>query len=203
MLGIDDVLFGLAAKYLVPLAGDYIGSLFSDDDSKKTARTVTKAVAGAAIATAAKATGITLTDETSFQQASAQLKADPTKLLDYQKSVNEQALTVMAEETKRLAVINETIRAEVTSGDPYVRRMRPTFGYVMAATWGLQMAAVSYTVAFRPEMAAGVLNGVAATTTLWGIGLAVLGVYVYKRSSEKGAPSGLVAPLGKLVGGGK
>src|SRR5690606_29212264 len=42
-----------------------------------------------------------------------------------------------------MAEINRTMRAETASDDVYVRRMRPTFGYVMAATWAAQMMAVA------------------------------------------------------------
>lgn len=187
MFGIDDILVGLAAKYLIPLAGDAIASLFSGSDEKASAKAITASVATAAIQAAAKQTGVTITDEPTAQQAVAALQADPAKLADYQRAVNEQAVAAMIEETKRLQIVNETIRSEIASGDPFVRRMRPTFGYAMAVSWFVQMMAASYTIVVSPARAADVLNGIAATTMLWGIGLAVLGVYVNGRTQEKGA----------------
>ena len=38
-----------------------------------------------------------------------------------------------------LAEVNQSLRTEVASQDAYVRRMRPTFGYLMALTWAAQM----------------------------------------------------------------
>ncbi len=76
-----------------------------------------------------------------------------------------------------LAEINHTMRAETASSDSYVRRMRPTFGYMMAFTWAAQMFAIAYVIVFDTEKSAFVLNAMGS--------LSVLGVYVYKRSEEK------------------
>jgi hypothetical protein len=194
MFGFDDILSASIGKYLIPLAGDAIGSLFSDSDDKATAKAITTSVASAAVQTAAKLTGVTITDEATAQQAATALQADPAKLADYQRAVNEQAVAVMAEETKRLQIVNETMRAEASSGDPFVRRMRPSWGYAMAFTWFAQMMAASYTIVTQPQRAADVLNGIASTTALWGLGLAVLGVYVNGRTQEKGA-AGMQIPF--------
>jgi len=84
-----------------------------------------------------------------------------------------------------LTEVNATARAEVASNDPYVRRMRPTFGYIIAITFGLQMLAVSYAVVFDPSRAGALISSLSDLTALWGVGLSVLGVYVYRRSGEK------------------
>ena len=84
-----------------------------------------------------------------------------------------------------LSEINQSLRAEVVSNDPYVRRMRPTFGYLMAFTWAAQMFGLAYVVIFETEKAAAVLQGMASLSTIWAVGLSVLGIYVYKRSEEK------------------
>lgn len=81
--------------------------------------------------------------------------------------------------------INQSIRAEVASEDVYVRRMRPTFGYLMAITWAVQMLGLAYVFTFKTERAPEVLNSMEALTTIWAVGLSVLGIYVYKRSEEK------------------
>lgn len=182
-------LLSLAATYLIPLLGDAVGSLFSDD-AQPAAKAVTTAVAQAAIDTAAKATGITITDEASMQQAAQALQADPAKLADYQRALTERALGAMAEETKRLQIVNDTMRVELTSNDGYVRRMRPTWGYTMCASWGWIMFVIGITIFRDPaQLTANMPNIV----TLFSIGATVLGIYVYKRSAEKGA-SGLGLP---------
>lgn len=84
-----------------------------------------------------------------------------------------------------LEQVNSSIRAEIISSDKYVRRMRPTFGYLMAITWGLQMGALSYVIVFQTERAAQLMQGMASLSTIWAVGLSVLGVYIYKRSEDK------------------
>lgn len=81
--------------------------------------------------------------------------------------------------------INESLRAEVASSDPYVRRMRPTFGYIIAVTWAAQMMAIAYVIVFETTQAALVIQAVESLGTIWAVGLSVLGIYVYKRSEEK------------------
>lgn len=84
-----------------------------------------------------------------------------------------------------LAEINQSLRLEASSDDPYVRRMRPTFGYLMAFTWAAQMMGLAYVLTFETEKAPAVLESMEALSTIWGVGLSVLGIYVYKRSEEK------------------
>lgn len=81
--------------------------------------------------------------------------------------------------------INESLRSEVASSDAYVRRMRPTFGYLMAFTWAAQMFALAYVIIFRTSESHLVLEAMESLSMIWAIGLSVLGVYVYKRSEEK------------------
>lgn len=89
------------------------------------------------------------------------------------------------ENSAALAEINESLRLEASSGDAYVRRMRPTFGYLMAFTWAAQMLGLAYVVTFETEKAPAVLDSMESLSTIWGVGLSVLGIYVYKRSEEK------------------
>jgi hypothetical protein len=84
-----------------------------------------------------------------------------------------------------LGTINATIQAELQSEDKYVRRMRPTFGYVMALTWAAQMMALAYIIVFRTGTAYLVLQAVESLSVIWTVGLSVLGIYVYRRSDEK------------------
>jgi hypothetical protein len=90
-----------------------------------------------------------------------------------------------AESKTALEQVNASLRAEVASEDKYVRRMRPTFGYIMAATWGAQMLSIAYTILADPQNAGAVMNGMADLSAIWSVGLAVLGIYVYRRSGEK------------------
>ncbi len=86
-----------------------------------------------------------------------------------------------------LEALHQTARTEIASSDPYVRRMRPTFGYMMALTWAAQMLGLAYVIVFDTEKAGVVLAAMSSLSAIWAMGLSVLGIYVYKRSEEKRA----------------
>lgn len=153
-------------------------------------------VAGAAVSIVSELAGVPIATEPEAKAAAQAVLADPEKLATAKLRSAEAAATIMRAENERLAIVNETMRAEAANADPFVRRMRPFFGYIMALSWGGLMAAASWTIVTDPSKAGAVLSGIAETTALWGIGLAVLGVYVWKRSEEKGA-GGLADLLGK------
>ena len=89
---------------------------------------------------------------------------------------------------ENLSEINQSLRAEIASLDKYVRRMRPTFGYIMALTWAAQMFGIAYIIAFDPARAGYILNAMSSLSAIWAVGLSVLGIYVYKRSEDKRLP---------------
>lgn len=120
-----------------------------------------------------------------FETALAGGVISAEQLAEANRHAEEMAKVKAREYETALAEINESIRTEAASTDPYVRRMRPTFGYLMAFTWAAQMLALAYVVIFETEKAPEVLNGMEALSTIWAIGLSVLGIYVYKRSEEK------------------
>lgn len=98
-----------------------------------------------------------------------------------------------ADEIKEgLAQVNQSLRAEISSNDAYVRRMRPTFGYLMAFTWAAQMFAIAYVIVFDTERAGEVMAAMASLSAIWAVGLSVMGIYVYKRSSEKQAEKEII-----------
>ena len=61
----------------------------------------------------------------------------------------------------------------------------------MAMTWAAQMFGLAYVIFVQPDRAGDVMAGMAHLTGIWGIGLSVLGIYVYKRSEEKRGGSGI------------
>lgn len=135
------------------------------------------------------------------------LEADPELLLAYQRQTAQRAISLYQEETKRLQSVNETIRAEAASSDPYVRRMRPTMGYALIFSWTMTMAAVVFVIVTDPGAASAVIVALADLSIMWSVALSVLGLYVYKRSEDKkpapsagtGAGTGL-GLLGRIAG---
>lgn len=81
--------------------------------------------------------------------------------------------------------VNQSLRTEAMSQDLYVRRMRPTFGYIMALTWAAQMLSLAYVMVEDPAGSVVVISAMESLGTIWTVGLSVLGIYVYKRSQEK------------------
>lgn len=135
---------------------------------------------------------------------------EDTSALDRIKNLeieHEQSLSKMLieAETTRLQDTNKTFRAELASNDPYVRRWRPTFGYIVAVTWALQtgviVVAVVTATTISPSNGATILNGLSTLmnnlTWMWGIALAVLGVNVASRSKDKQVAAGQ-NPVGML-----
>jgi len=104
-----------------------------------------------------------------------------------------ETLAKMSADENRAAIeqVNQSLRAEVASNDGYVRRMRPTFGYLMAATWPAQMFGIAYVIVFKTEQAGAVMAAMSSLSAIWAVGLSVLGIYVYKRSEEKRAQTGV------------
>jgi hypothetical protein len=147
----------------------------------------------------------TVTGKSTDEDALATIQADPTMLLKFQEQASIRAVSLYQEETKRLRDVNDQMGREVASSDPYVRRMRPTFGYIMAISWGVQMGAISWTIAKDPANAAPVIAARASLGTMWTVGLWVLGLYVYKRSEDKKPNAekgfGVLSALAKRIAG--
>ena len=101
-------------------------------------------------------------------------------------------------ETSRLAQVNATMRAEAASHDAYVRRWRPTFGYLTALTWAGQCGGLVYAIVATPAYAAELIQAVTALTPMWGVALAVLGINVHKRSQDKQVAKGQSPDTGLL-----
>lgn len=122
------------------------------------------------------------------------IKADPQAMVKLQQLEKEherelQRMVIEAE-TARLAEINKTMRAEASAQDGYVRRWRPTFGYMVAITWLIQSVAIAWAMVAKPENAADLINAVTALTPMWGIALSILGINITSRSRDKRVQSG-------------
>lgn len=175
---------------LISAAPALIGLFDSGDDS--TASKVARVASDVAQA---------VTGKGSDGDALAALQENPELLLEYQRQTAQRAISLYQEETKRLQAVNETIRAEAASGDPYVRRMRPTMGYALILSWSMTMAAVVYVIVTDPGAASSVIVALADLSIMWSVALSVLGLYVYKRSEDKKPATGAgLGMVGKIAG---
>jgi hypothetical protein len=104
-------------------------------------------------------------------------------------------------EERKLAMTQQasTMKAEIASNDPFVRRWRPTWGYTLCLSWALMFLGLFVVMIFEPKEAANVVNAIVALTPLISVALAVLGVNIHKRSVDKQVTAGQ-KPLG-LIGG--
>ncbi|CAA7613094.1 conserved membrane hypothetical protein [Candidatus Terasakiella magnetica] len=191
----DPITIALGLAQVVPGLIRWI----SGDDRSKAA-----CVAEQAIGVAKAVTG-----RDSGEAALAAVQADPVLALRIQQAWQGHELALVQEETRQLAEINATMRVEAASGDAYVRRWRPTFGYAVAATWTATMGAVAWAIIAQPLQAPAIITALVNTSPIWGIALAVLGVSVVKRSHDKATASGLppkeglLAALGPVLRSGK
>ena len=131
------------------------------------------------------------------------IKAAPALLVEYQKAMNSVFVAQLDAEARDLETVNATMRAEYASNDPYVRRARPTFLYVMALTWAAQALGLLWATIFRPDLAPAVITAAAGLTGMWTVALTVVGVAVKARSDDKARAQGLEASsltdaLGKM-----
>lgn len=109
----------------------------------------------------------------------------PEQMGEAHRHAEEMTKMALEQEAETVRQVNQSLRAEIVSEDKYVRRMRPTFGYLMAFTWAAQMLGLAYVIVFDTQRSVMVLNAMGNLSTIWAVGLSVLGIYVYKRSEDK------------------
>lgn len=112
--------------------------------------------------------------------------------------------------TAQLVAVNGTMQVEAKADDAYVRRWRPTIGYVVAFQFALVGLAVFIGVlgaVFYAKDAAqstAIMQGLAALvgsmTVIIATECAVLGVNIHKRSQDKTVAAGITPAPGLLSG---
>tara|TARA_B100001094_G_C17695110_1_gene559893 strand:- start:3 stop:449 length:447 start_codon:yes stop_codon:yes gene_type:complete len=117
------------------------------------------------------------------QSAGKQL--DKITKLPTNKELLQSITEVEKRDSEKIKQINTSLQTEILSQDKYVRRMRPTFGYIMAISWFIQMTIIAISVITNPQISGEIISSFAELSVMWSVGLSVLGVYVYKRSGEK------------------
>jgi hypothetical protein len=152
---------------------------------------------GAEVAEKAVQVAKIITGKDTIEEQIESLKANPELAVQYQKTMNDMVIAQLDAETKQLAEINATMRAEYASNDNYTKRWRPTMGYALTFVWSVQMTALTWVIVMKTEQAAAVLTAMAGLTFMWGIALSVLGVAVAKRSEDKQLAAGF-SPVGIL-----
>ena len=127
------------------------------------------------------------------------IAGDPRLQLEYQRAMAPVIIAEQEAEARKLEAINETMRREAASGDAFVRRWRPFFGYVVALTWFVQMVAVGAAIVMTPAEAPAVISAMTNLSVIWGVALSVLGISVAKRSQDKVVAAGQAPGVGILA----
>ncbi len=177
--GLITAAVGLASEFAPKIVGWLAG-----DKAEETAEKV--------VETAKAITG-TSTPEDALQA----LKNDPELALKYTEAMNEFHLGLEREYTARFQEIHKTIRAELSSTDPFNRRWRAFYGYCVAGAWlftfstflGIMIYAVG-TGKNLAETIDATTKMIGAMVPLWGIALTILGYNIRKRSQEKEVAAG-------------
>lgn len=157
---------------------------------------------GAAGASVAKALGLTDSDpETIAKTIDANPQVAKIALAKLN-AEHEEAMARYAAQQTQIQQTGATMRAEIGATDAYVRRWRPTWGYVTAAAWLLQALAILAVVvggiiatlhadgAAATALFDGAMKLIGGLTVQWGLALTVLGVTAAARSKDKQVAAG-------------
>jgi hypothetical protein len=134
-----------------------------------------------------------LTGKADPQDAVSAILADQNARAQFIDAWKDIELGLYEAETRRLEEVNRTIRAEVASSDPFVRRARSSFLWAMSFAWTVEGLVVGGSIIWltfaRPEYGAEVLGGLKELMSVmsehWLYAMAVSGVAVWSRSVDK------------------
>lgn len=104
-------------------------------------------------------------------------------LSDHSESLDVKQSIAMLEDTFTASEAVALRDSQSTSA--YVRRWRPTLGYVAAACFGLKSLIIAYAVVLRPEVIGSLSELMTASLPLWTMLFAVVGAGAVGRSFEK------------------
>lgn len=150
-------------------------------------------LAGIVATKIAKQFGVEDTPKAIMQHLSALPQLDVSTTLAHIESDKETTLAALDATTKQLDIVNQTIRNETNSDDAFVRRWRPFYGYILAVSWFVFIFALAWVFVYTaiknpaslPTMLTHLATFVSSTMLLWSAALAVLGVSIKCRSSDK------------------
>lgn len=122
--------------------------------------------------------------------------------LEFLKLAQEGEFKETEQQLQAQSEVNQTIRTEAQSDDKFVRRWRPFFGYCLSISWCLMFIFIivvgSYAIIYDPAQAVTIITALgsllSAVSLMWSVALAVLGVYIKKRSDDKKTAANLQTP---------
>lgn len=149
---------------------------------------------------AASALGLTADDPAAVLEAVTGDPAAIAKLreLEARHRHELESLSLQAE-IRSIAEANATMREEIRSEDPFVRRARPAFLWVIAFSILVEVLIALIAVLMVPEALGSLAELYSALSIPQGVAAAMCGVYLKKRSDDKAVSAG-VPPGPGLIG---
>ena len=138
-------------------------------------------------------------------KAMKMIESNPEAALKFKEMMINYEAMVIQEDTKRLDIVNQTMRTEYETKGKWKTGWRPFWGWLSGTMFGVQMLSFTYigiyAIRKTPTEAVGVINAIAtlagALATTWIFALSVLGIAVHKRSQDKQVAAGM-QPMGIL-----
>lgn len=167
-------LAGLLAKVVPSIAG-WIGGKDAEEKAEKIVNVAS-----------------TITGIPDKEHAVQQVLSNPETAQKFTEAVLSWKIQDSQEDTKKLMIVNETMRQELSAGW-WKGGWRPYWGYASGTSWFILVTgimfilytAVKESVTDAVTLATAIGTMVMQMTPLFAIALAVLGVNVYKRSQDK------------------
>ena len=113
------------------------------------------------------------------------IQNDVAMQADFQQAIAPIMIAQYEAESKQLAEINATIRAEINSTNKFKSYWRPLLGYIVAIAWGVQMLGITVLLLWKPTEAVNAIKAIAELSIIWGVALSILGINVTSRSKDK------------------
>jgi hypothetical protein len=140
-----------------------------------------------------------VTGTTDAATAVQSLRENPDKLIEYKHMLLDHVLQMRQADNAQIESINQTMRAELTSKDPYNARWRATFGYCVAYSWFMLFFGIVFSIIWvvvsDPKsmgvVGAAIADVMGSMVILWGVALPILGVSIKKRSDDKMTAAGM------------
>ena len=132
-------------------------------------------------------------------KAMKMIESDPEAALKFKEMMINYETMVIQEDTKRLDIVNQTMRTEYETKGKWKTGWRPYWGWVSGTMFGFQMFTFSLigliAIVKDVDKSIEVINAIAALaaalSTTWLLALSVLGLAVHKRSKDKQIAAGI------------
>jgi len=134
-----------------------------------------------------------ITGEDEPEVAVTKILENPELALDFQKHMAQLQLEFYKEETKRMEIVNQTMRVEYESSNIFKTGWRPFIGWVLGLSLGFYIFSICgitiYSTLYQPDKVSILIDNLSklasSLTTTWTVCMIILGVAIKKRSDDR------------------